>query len=49
MKSWEKHIHCPPKPVSSWFREILNVVCVATVSILNVNKDHFFITVSPRL
>ena len=49
MKSWDKHIHCPSKQVSSWFREILNVVYVATVSILHVNKDHFFITVSPRL
>lgn len=49
MKSWWQQVRCSQKQGGSWLREIMSVVSVATVSILHVNKDHFFIIGSPPL
>lgn len=37
----------PQKACEQLVSKILNVVCVATVSILCVHKDHFFIITPP--
>lgn len=47
MTSWWQQLHCPQEQGDSWFREMMNVVCVATVSILRGIKDRFFIIGSP--